>query len=526
MPEYEQIKSIKRTEPRIKDIQTLINALLGVVNLEYEGEKVKVNGFSLRNLDDWTNNKHNTIDELLNNLARKCDSDCEFCYHKGNPLDFALGKKEEFVSELEMDTRVHFFDKENDKMLFEANYEVKELLYDPKTLKYLKQLRSKTNELYTINTNGLGLDEYTITKLAELKPLAVVFSVNSINQEKRDLIMKNSKKIDIYQVLTLLSSYKLTFVPSVAMWPTMSFDEIEHLIQVCDQFSPYFIRLIMPGYTDHFPKKPEGDFQGHFEQCLDMIYNLRSKIDTPLVIYPEAYVSHTYQLHNKPYLIGTVKGSPVYKSGLKANDVITKINGMKIDTRAEATAVLFLINELKSSLNIEYIRDGGVHLATVDTEAWDYPYDPAADFAPLGAMLSGSLRKSYVKEIQSLIESSKAKHILVMTSKLMINQVLDIFEQASCPLMTDEREIKLCIPENKYLGGNIIIGDMLATSDFILEIEKQKKLDKRVDLVLLPSSIFYGSKGWNRDLSGIYYKEIERVTGIKTCLIDCSSFLF
>ena len=85
----------------------------------------------------------------------------------------------------------------------------------------------------------------------------------------------------------------------------------------------------------------------------------------------------------------------------------------------------------------------------------------------------------------------------------------------------DEIKLHLRVPPNRCLGGNIFMGDLLMVDDFIAAV-KDFLEEGRVspDLVVIPSSPFHIS-GWERDLSGRVYKDIERVTGIPVGLIEC-----
>lgn len=524
--EFEQIKSIKRVEPRIQHIQMMINALLKIVDFEYNGESVKVDGFKLKNLDNWTSQNLYGVDSLVAHLARQCDSDCQFCYHKGNPPDYALGKKSSFISEVEMDTRLSFFNEKENTALFASNYEQKEVLYDPNSLKYLKKIREKSKNMITINTNGLGLKAEMVKELKKLEPITVVFSVNSMSQKKRDAIMNNSKENDSIKILTLLHENQISFIASVAVWPTIEINDIENVIKTATYYEPYYIRLIMPGYTDHFVEKPVGDFSGHFDKCVEHIVHLRKMVDIPLVVYPEAYVCNKLGLYSDPYLIGVVKNSPLYYAGLKAGDIIKSINGYPIDMRTTAKTILSLILKFGEEFTIEFLRDGQLFSKEVNSQLYNYPYTQYLTNSPLGAVMSGGLQQSYVKAIQKLIRENNSKKVLFMTSDLMEKQAIDLFMRTNFSLKTSEYSITLCKPKNIYLGGNIAIGDMLTVRDFIFDIQQRQKRNPDIDLVIIPASAFYGSSGWKRDMSGHYYKEIEWRTGIKTCLLECECFIY
>lgn len=413
---YEDIKSIKKTEPRIAQIQETINALLQVVDLEYDGQPIKINGFRLKDLSHWEVRDNYGVEGIIAHLARRCDSDCRFCYHKGNPPDFPLGKSDDFVSEEEMETRLEYFKPEKSSTLFLSTYEQKEVLYDPKTIKYLKKLREKTSDPFIINTNGLGLTEDVVQELKVLSPVIVVFSVNYVNQKKRDAIMNNTKTNNSIQIMRLLSKYKIPFVGSVAMWPTIDINDIEEAIRITAGFSPYYIRLIMPGYTNYFaetPKETKAQFENHFKDCVTRILSLRQYVDVPLVIYPEAYVAEMQNLQSTPYLVGVVKNSPFYNSGIRAGDIITTINGINIEMRSTAFNMLILLKNMKGPFSVTFQRNTQIFEATIAPDNFEYPYTTSLANAPFGAMMSGGLNTSYIEKIDQIIENAKAKNVLL-----------------------------------------------------------------------------------------------------------------
>ena len=526
---FEEIRSIKKTEPRIVQIQETINSLLQIVDFEYDGHPVEINGFKLKDLVHWEIPDNYGAEALVAQLARKCDSDCRFCYHKGNPPDFPLGKSLDFVSEEEMETRLKYYKPELGSTLFLSNYEQKEVLYDPKTMKYLRKIRDKSDEPFIINTNGLGLTEGAVQELKALSPVIVVFSVNSVNQAKRDAIMNNTKENDSIQIMTLLSKYEVPFVASVAMWPTININDIEEAIRTTAQFSPYYIRLIMPGYTDYFaepPKENMDEFVKHFHNCVVRILELRKSIDVPLVIYPEAYVISMQNLGSTAYLVGVVKHSPFYNVGIKSGDIIKKINGISIEMRSTASAILSLLKNANTQFTVEIRREDHILEFVIGSNNYQYPYTNNLANAPFGAMLSGGLNKSYVKQIDEIIDNNKAKNVLLMTSELMFPQAIDLFEKCNYPIENDQRKIRFCTPDSKYLGGNICIGDMFSAIDYIDVVNQELRLNRDIDLIIIPSSAFFGSNGWKRDISGVYYKHIEWKTGIQTELLNCQCFIF
>jgi hypothetical protein len=81
-------------------------------------------------------------------------------------------------------------------------------------------------------------------------------------------------------------------------------------------------------------------------------------------------------------------------------------------------------------------------------------------------------------------------------------------------------QIQVEIPQNRFFGGNIFMGDLLVVRDFIGAIRDYAEKNPSPDLIVIPSSPF--SLGhWGRDLEGRVYSDIERAVGLPVALLDC-----
>jgi hypothetical protein len=51
--EFHRARAFARDEPRVELIERLLKSILQVAELEYDGKPVKVDGFRLRDLNQW-----------------------------------------------------------------------------------------------------------------------------------------------------------------------------------------------------------------------------------------------------------------------------------------------------------------------------------------------------------------------------------------------------------------------------------------------------------------------------------------
>src|SRR5690606_22593371 len=109
-----------------------------------------------------------------------------------------------------------------------------------------------------------------------------------------------------------------------------------------------------------------------------------------------------------------------------------------------------ILEDYGNNFNIEYERQGSTYTADIDVNYCNYPFRKGLTRAPLGAILSGGLKESYITQLEQLINSNNAHKVLFMTSKLMRDNTNDLFNKMEIPLKNENREIILCTPENYY----------------------------------------------------------------------------
>jgi hypothetical protein len=97
---------IRFSEPRLDVIRRQLEALMQIVDLEKNGEVVQVDGFRLKNLEDWLVPIHVDATSILSEVACPCDLSCEFCYLKGLPPGEKAGYMRSFQ---DISTKIRYF---------------------------------------------------------------------------------------------------------------------------------------------------------------------------------------------------------------------------------------------------------------------------------------------------------------------------------------------------------------------------------------------------------------------------------
>ena len=129
--------------------------------------------------------------------------------------------------------------------------------------------------------------------------------------------------------------------------------------------------------------------------------------------------------------------------------------------------------------------------------------------------LYGHYHTSHVQKLKRIIETHRAKEVLLLSSRL----VKPLLESAMIETDWGDVQLHVHVPRNEFLGGNIMIADLLTVQDYIASIESFiHESDKKPELVIIPSS---GFSHWGKDITGQSYLDIERRPDVRVALIRC-----
>jgi len=512
-------------EPRIPHIKRVLESLLAVVELEANGRPVRIDGFRLRNLNHWVVPSAGDPAEVFDHLATRCDCHCSFCYLKGNPPTLALqqpirSSEEEYG---EARTRLSYFSSPSRRALFPSMGSSYEILSHPYALDLLHDLRQKTGRPFRISTNGNALTAEFIQKLSPLMPVYLYLSLNSSSLERRHLIMGGKKADVAIRALPLLKESQIPYAVVIVPWPIPSLEDmladLKETAVYAQAHDAHLIEVSLPGFSQYFSQTPLFDLDQVWSAVVSSVRDLRPGIVSPLLIKPSLYEETLHEKTlNLPRVVGLVKNSPAALSGLKLNDLILSIGGLKISSRPQARDILHFHRQSgKPSVHLSVQREGKEMEVEVYPDRFEYPYHPATDHH-LGIIFMGvGFRPGALEDLKSLIMAHKAQRILLLSSRLVRPVFQQLFGESS---LFGDVQIQVEIPENRFFGGNIFMGDLLVVQDFIAAIREYLRKNPPPDLVVIPSSPF--SLGdWRRDLEGRVYTEIERAVGIPVALLDC-----
>lgn len=519
---YQRIDSVRLSEPRIEAVARRLKALLEVVQVESGGEPVEIDGFRLRDPADWTAPQGSANSELWH-ISTACNMRCPFCYEEGDPGDAsALNEPAGMVTVEEIDTRLRHADAASGTGLFRPLTYINEMFCNPRALEIMGRVRAAMppGEVFTFVTNGTYLDEPTVRRLAEFKPLFFNFSVNSLDPEIRRRVLADREPATAIASLELLRAHRIPYLGSLVCWPTIPWDDIEHTVRELDRAGCAVVRFSLSAYSRWLRSKRDAyDRQAFWSEGLALARRLQQELDTPVKVEPFAYDRPTYA----PVLAGTVKGSPASLAGLRAGDVLTGVGGTPVVSANQALGAIARARKRgERRLDVRYrpAGDGAERAAVLDEDGgpFGYPYDDMRGFAGFewGLLLVENLKFETLKQMRAIIDRRGARSVLVCSSELMRPVVEEMVAVSGA---FDDVDVRLEVPENRFFGGSIVLGDLLVVDDYVEFLrEYRERAEHPVDLVLVPSSPF-SLGGWQRDLTGTPWTDIERRTGLPVELV-------
>lgn len=521
----QSIRSAELYEPRIPHIKRILENLLSVITLESNGKPVKVDGFRLKDLKQWLVPSAGDPAEVFDHLATRCDCHCSFCYLRGNPPSLALDQPRRKSEEewQEARTRLKYFSPRGRRSLFPALGSPYEVLSHPRALELLRELRRKTDRPFRLSTNGNRLTAEFIRELSALKPLYLYLSLNSSSPARRIEIMGTKNPEAAIHSLPVLKEQGIPFAVIIVPWPFPSKEEmlsdLGETVAYADRHDAHLVEASLPGFSRYFSPEPLFDRENVWSSVVSEIRELRRKIECPLLVKPSLYEETRQEgKFNLPTVIGVVKNSPAAISGLKTGDLLLAVAGLKVSSRPQARDLLHLRHQNRTpSLSLSVQRGREILEMNLLPGQHGYPYARETDHHWGMIFMGSGFRPSLLEDLKALIAHHQAKKVLLFSSALVKPVFLHLLRESA---LFGGIQVQVEVPENRYFGGNIIMGDLLVVQDFIEAIREYLQKNAPPDLIVIPSSPFSLGQ-WRRDLEGRVYLDIERAVGLPVGLLDC-----
>lgn len=514
MTEYHSVKAFAREEPRIELIEATLRSLLHLVEFEYEGEPVKVDGFRLRNLEDWRTASGTSLQLNLGSLSTACNCRCSFCYEDGNPPGL-FETEPRFVGLEEARTRArHLHDGRGLPLESKSSLEA---LTNPDLLDLLRLVREhEPDRLIELTTNGVLLSEGLISELGRLKPVLVNLSLNSAEAGVRAAIMGDARAHAI-QAPRLLQAQGIPFLGSVVPWPEQGLDDLVSTIEHLDAHDARMIRLAMPALTGHHPRHRSTTLRDWVPAVVECVLEVRRRVRTPIIVSPFTYVTSSPD----PVVEGVISRSPAESAGIRLGDRIVAVDGARVVSRSHASSLLERA-AAAGEATVELWRGEQAFEAALKMPPAGldlYPYQPGGyprlDSAGtlFGLCLPGSFHLGWVKRMRDEIIERDAKRPLALVSAHFHGLVAELVEGLPLPPGV---ELELLVPENRYFSGDVDIADLWVLEGLAAAVAEHARAKRAPDLLLIPGSFL---SRWGRDLLGVPYTELAPALGLPVAVI-------
>ncbi|MFA4964528.1 MAG: radical SAM protein [Thermoleophilia bacterium] len=516
MNDFHTAKAFVREEPRVQLIDALLKSLLEVVELEFEGRAVQVDGFRLRDLEHWRTAHETSLQQNLGSLSTACNCRCAFCYEDGNPSGL-FEKMPRFVGMEEAFTRCrHLHD---GRGLFRENKGFFEPLINPDFLALQKLVREQEPEsVIDVTTNGALLSPELIASLSELKPIVVNVSLISSDEPTRQTVMADPRAGSAIRAIELLRAAEIPFMGTLVPLPQQGLDDVERTLEYMDANEARMVRVSMPGLTGHHPRYEPGVIEAWVPRVVERVLGLRARLHTPVVVSPYAHVSASMDA----IVEGVIRSSPAAAAGIEVGDRVVSIDGKTIVSRAHAVSLLKR-GTRRGVADVEVVRGGSslrVRLEEPADEADAYPYKPRG-WRPLiftgldfGLCLPGSFHLQYLRQIHDAVVARGPRRAVVAASPFFRDLVAEQLAQLPLP---EGVSLEVIVPRSRYFGGTVSVGDLWVLEDIEHAMRPLLESASPPDLLLLPNSFL---SQWGRDLRGVPYPELEAALGIDVVFID------
>jgi membrane-associated protease RseP (regulator of RpoE activity) len=535
--------SVRRFEPRIDYIAGELKAILDYLHVFVDGEETPVTGFALKDLRDWLvsvdadRSLKDPYTSVLQYLSWSCHASCRFCLHKNDPEGYwtRSGRWKKTVDEIK--TRFKYYVPSEHALFQTQDYSFFDILGHPKILEVLRQTRKKTKGVIQFTTHGDALTRDFIEALLEFQPLFFMISLNSANPRTRKWLMNNKNPETAIQCLPILRKNMIPYAVSIVPWYENTLNDLTETILYADRNDAYLIRVNLDAYSQFFTGANRRELQSNRLKCwkktIERVRSIRKRVQTPILFQPSLFEENLYDEAGCEAVInGVIKNSPAHRCGIRHGDIIVQIDSFVVPFKTLASNILRayqLSNISKLTLRLKHgKRQRTVTLAedfTHGSNGASYPHiacfpdvgNALNPFYPYGILLQETLNPKHLRDIEEIIAEHDAKNVLFLSSSLMKPTFLQVVQDTG---FLRDKKVNFWIdaPQNThFLGGSIVVGDLLVVDDYVECITNQQH---PIDLVIIPSTPF---GRWGRDISGKTYKEVERRTGIPVELLRCKT---
>ncbi|MDP3050874.1 MAG: DUF512 domain-containing protein, partial [Eubacteriales bacterium] len=426
-------------------------------------------------------------------VSSACNVSCVFCSHHQNPPG-VLAYRMPPRSVAEILDLAQWLDPQQTVVIGESATRIieGEPLLHPEIAAILTVLRRRMPHTpLQITTNGSLLTAEIGRLLDSVRPVTVYLSLNSSDLENRRLLMRDPEPARALRGLGLLGAAGIPFEGSIVAMPELTgWEDLRQTIADLARAGTRMVRVFTPGFTRLAPDNLR--FSVDFAQKLAAYLNQECRnLGVPVVLEPPLLTDLT------PEVRGVISGSPGHTAGIRATDVIRRVNGCEPYSRVDAHQQLLQAQ----SPEVLLLRGGAEKTISLDKRTglsaglvFDYDFDPHQAEA-----LKHSIRRGVGQG-------------LVVTGTLAGALMARVLEQD-----IEEGHCRVLPIENRFFGGSIGCAGLLVVDDMLDALKQDRSANpNKVKRVLLPQKAF-DYRGL--DLTGRHYREIADALDLEVRLL-------
>lgn len=419
-----------------------------------------------------------------------CNVRCRFCSHGQNPPGTeSLGMPPISMEVLEealslMDPKRPVVIGESVTRLMEG-----EPFVHPRIRDILGQIRKKLPSAeIRVTTNGTFLDRETVDFLASLGGVTVCLSLNSASPEVRGRLMNDPRAGIAVAAPALLQEAGVPYHGSIVAMPHLTgWEDLAGTLQFLDHRGAATVRVFLPGCTRLAPPdlRVPPDMR---DRLSGFIAELRPRLSVPVTLDPPSVQDL------RARVAGVIPGSPAWRAGIRAGDIIDTVGGVSSRTRVDAFNRVLAgegppvrVIRVRDQLDLVIDKKKGQPSGLV----MDYDIDPAT-----------------VARIERAAGRKGAGGALVLASELGYPVVMRALEE----LAGAGASVRVEAVKNRFFGGSIGCAGLMTVADMMGAMRGHSGHS----LVIVPG-IAFDSRG--RDITGRSYMDLEVHGGLRVEVI-------
>ncbi|MGC7846326.1 DUF512 domain-containing protein [Desulforudis sp. 1088] len=435
-------------------------------------------------------------------LTSSCNLACLFCSHRQNPPGLEVFRVPS-LSPGEIEELFAWLDPSRPVVIGESATRIieGEPLVHPHWVRVFRSLRRAFPATpVQVTTNGTRLDREAVDVLAGLRPLTVCLSLNSADPRIREILLGDREPFRAVRAVELLAGAGIPFHGSIVAMPHVTgWDDLERTIGYLASHGAQTVRVFLPGHTRYAAR--EGRIpEDLWTRVSSFLEDIRDKISVPLLVEP-AQVRDLV-----PRATGVIPSSPAAQAGLRSGDVVRRVAGDRILSRADAYWRLWRAADplVEVERDHETFR---VQLRKGTRRSAGLVFEHDVDPRDLKLIMSAARRIcDHTSQLAGQVFQQSPGRVLVLTGTL----AAPLLEMACRAAGMDGMEVQAV--ENRFFGGTIGCAGLLVVEDLAEALRRRIASGCRPDLVLLPAGAF-DYRG--RDLRGWSVQNLADEFGVE-----------